>query len=227
MIKESSKTLILSDIHLGSRGCKPKPLLKTLNEENFDRLILVGDILDIWLLNSFKYFPKEHVLVLNKILNLSKSIPVIYLTGNHDDMLRKYTPFESGNIILVDEYTENEIYFVHGDKFDGINKLKFLSILGSISYDLLIMFDVLFKTHVSKYLKNKIKGAIKYITNFEKVLCEHAQTIKCKTVVCGHIHTPVIKTINNINYINCGDWIENCSYIILENNKFTLKFAEK
>jgi UDP-2,3-diacylglucosamine pyrophosphatase LpxH len=221
------KTVILSDIHLGSRGCRVDNLLTFLNTEKFDRLILVGDILDIWLIKSFKYFPKKHEEVLKKILDISEEVPIIYIPGNHDEMMRKYAPFEMGNIKIVNEYIENGIYYVHGDRFDGIGKLHFLSIIGTIGYDLLITVDRVLNINISQKAKNSIKSAMKFITNFENAVSDHTKIVGCHTVVCGHIHTPVEKEINKVKYFNCGDWIENCSFLVLEEDKIKLEFFKK
>jgi UDP-2,3-diacylglucosamine pyrophosphatase LpxH len=146
--------------------------------------------------------------------------------------LRSYTPFDFGNIEIVDEYEWNGYYITHGDLYDGVVKLKWLGILGSIGYEMAIYIDRLlkklgYKKSFSKMVKNKVKGAVKFITDFEKQLAYQSVIRNCKGVICGHIHTPENKQIKikekEIHYLNCGDWIENNSYIEYQNFKFKLK----
>ena len=125
------RTLVISDVHLGSKGSQASQLLELLKEEEFDRYILVGDIIDGWLFQRYKKFSAKHTKVIQKFLKISKKKEVIWIAGNHDEFIRKYIPLEIGNIKIVDEFIENSIWFCHGDKYDGIIKLKRLGILGS------------------------------------------------------------------------------------------------
>jgi UDP-2,3-diacylglucosamine pyrophosphatase LpxH len=228
-----SKTLFISDVHLGSKGSNPDKLLKLLKENEYNEIFLVGDIIDGWLLKKRFYWTKENTDVIKKLLKLSnKGTKIIYITGNHDDFLRSYTPFDFGNIEIVDEYEWNGYYITHGDLYDGVVKLKWLGILGSIGYEIAIYIDRLlkklgYKKSFSKMVKNKVKGAVKFITDFEKQLAYQSVIRNCKGVICGHIHTPENKFIpvkeHMVHYLNCGDWIENNSYIEYQNFKFKLK----
>jgi UDP-2,3-diacylglucosamine pyrophosphatase LpxH len=221
------KTLIISDLHIGSKGCQTEAILELLKNEIYDRYILVGDIIDGWLFKKYKKFSYQHTKVIRRLLKLSKNKEIIWISGNHDEFLRKYTPVEIGNIKVMDEFIEDGVWYCHGDKYDGIIKMHWLGVLGSLGYDLAIVIDRFLKrfnkqTSLSKYLKDNVKAAISFMVDFENEMVRQAKKRKCHTVVCGHIHNPDYKIIDDVDYLNCGDWVENCSYIVLENNKFTL-----
>jgi UDP-2,3-diacylglucosamine pyrophosphatase LpxH len=221
------KTLIISDLHIGSKGCQTDSILELLKNESYDRYILVGDIIDGWLFKKYKKFSYQHTKVIRRLLKLSKNKEIIWISGNHDEFLRKYTPVEIGNIKVMDEFIEDGVWYCHGDKYDGIVKMHWLGMLGSIGYDLAIVIDRFLKrfnkqTSLSKYLKDNVKAAVSFMVDFENEMVRQAKKRNCHTVVCGHIHNPDYKIIDEVDYLNCGDWVENCSYIILENNKFNL-----
>jgi len=212
------KTLVISDLHIGSKGCKTEKVLDLLRDESYERYILVGDIIDGWLFKKYKKFSYDHTKVIRRLLKLSKDREIIWVAGNHDEFLRKYLPLELGNIKVVDEWVEYGTWFCHGDKFDGIVQLKWLGMLGSLGYDLAISLDMVFKKlglkrSLSKFLKNNVKAAVSFMVDFENEMVRKAKKRNCDTVVCGHIHTPADKIINGVRYLNTGDWVENCSYI--------------
>jgi len=220
-LKYDIDTLYLSDVHLGSKGCNAKEVLKTLKKYNAKNLVLVGDFIDGWLLQRRMYWPQSHNNVIQYVLKLSKKgTKVIYITGNHDEFLRSYSGEQFGDIEIVDEYIEGSIWTTHGDLYDGIVKLHWLGKLGGRGYELSIMLDrwmkrMGFRVSLSKWLKSKVKEAVKFVTNFENALAKEAVERGCNTVLCGHIHTPSDKIIENgVRYLNCGDWIENNSYIV-------------
>ena len=193
------KTLVISDLHIGSKGCNTKAIINLLKTEEYDRLILVGDIIDGWLFQRYKKFSEAHNRVIRKLLKISKEKEIIWISGNYDEFLRKYTPMQLGNIKIVDEFIEGGIWFCHGDKYDGIIKMHWLGMLGSIGYDVAIVIDRLLKkinkkTSLSKYLKDNVKAAV----------------------------SPVDKTIDGIRYINTGDWIENQSYVLYELSNYEI-----
>jgi UDP-2,3-diacylglucosamine pyrophosphatase LpxH len=221
------KTLIISDLHIGSKGCKTDEILELLKDESFERYILVGDIIDGWLFKKYKKFSYQHARVIRRLLKLSKHKEIIWISGNHDEFLRKYTPIEIGNIKVVDEFIEDGIWYCHGDKYDGIVKMRWLGMLGSIGYDLAIVIDRFLKrfnkkTSLSKYLKDNVKAAVSFLVDFENEMVRQAKKRKCHTVVCGHIHTPNFKLIDGVYYLNCGDWVENCTHVILTHNSLEL-----
>ena len=135
------KTLIISDLHIGSKGCQTEEILTLLKNESYDRYILVGDIIDGWLFKKYKKFSYQHTRVIRRLLKLSKNKEIIWISGNHDEFLRKYTPMELGNIQIVDEFVEDGVWYCHGDKYDGIVQMHWLGVLGSIGYDLAIVID--------------------------------------------------------------------------------------
>lgn len=221
------KALFISDVHLGSKGSNASELLELLKKEKFDRLFIIGDFIDGWLLKKRFYWRPEFTQVIRKILTLAKKgVKVVYVTGNHDEFLREYTPFEvASNIEIVDEYIWNDIFITHGDLYDGVVNLRWLGLLGSIGYEIAIYIDRFmkrlgYKKSISKMLKDSVKGAIKFITDFENQLAYQAKIRGCNQVYCGHIHTPADKIIDiegqGIRYINCGDWIENNSYVLVD-----------
>jgi UDP-2,3-diacylglucosamine pyrophosphatase LpxH len=222
-------SLFISDVHLGSRGSNSKELLEVLKQYKPEYLFLVGDIIDGWLLRKRIYWTQSNTNLIRKILSYSKNgTKVIYITGNHDEFLREYGDISFGNIELHTEYVYKDIFFTHGDLYDGVVKLKWLGKIGSVGYDIAIVVDRTlkkfgYKRSLSKFLKDKVKSAVKFITSFEDQIIY--QTIKrnCKHVVCGHIHFPVIKKIDGVTYVNCGDWIENNSYVVYNDGEFELK----
>jgi UDP-2,3-diacylglucosamine pyrophosphatase LpxH len=222
--------LFISDIHLGSKGSNSKLLLEMLKEYDPKELFIVGDFIDGWLLKKRHYWTQDFSNVIRKILSYSKKgTKVTYITGNHDDFLRSYTPLYFGeNIEVINETIWNDYFITHGDLYDGIVQMKWLGKLGSFGYELAINLDMLmkrfgYKKSLSKFLKKKVKDAVKFITNFEDQLVYQSKKRNCVGVICGHIHTPDNKIIDGIHYLNCGDWIENNSYIIYTNNKWEVK----
>lgn len=228
------KALYISDVHLGSRGSKAEDLLEVLKEYEPKTLYIVGDFIDGWLLKKRHYWPQAHTNVVRKILSYTKKgTHVVYITGNHDDFLRSYDHEDYGNVTIIDEIVVDDILIMHGDKFDEIvMNSKWLAKLGSVGYEFVLSLNngikMIRKTlglrpkSFSKWVKAKVKGAYSFIRSFETQLANEAEKKGCHTVICGHIHTPNDKYIGNIRYLNCGDWIENYSYIIHDENGISL-----
>ena len=228
------KALFISDIHLGSRGCKAEDLLETLSEYAPDTLYIVGDFIDGWLLKKRHYWPQSHTNVVRKILSYTKrGSKVVYITGNHDDFLRSYDHEDFGNITIMDEVIIEDHLIIHGDKFDGIvMSSKWLAQLGSVAYELVIVLNNWIKAarktaglrprSFSKWVKAKVRSAYMFITTYEKTLAQYAQKHGCHTVICGHIHTADDKMVGEVRYLNCGDWIENNSYLVWDSNGIVL-----
>jgi UDP-2,3-diacylglucosamine pyrophosphatase LpxH len=222
------EALFISDVHLGTKGSNADKVLEILKQYQPKTLFLVGDIIDGWMLKRKFRWSQSHTNVLRKILSYSKNgTRVIYIPGNHDEFLRQYLDLNFGNIEIHDEYIWNNTYITHGDLYDGVVKLKWLGVLGSIGYDLAISIDRRlkkwgYKRSLSKYLKDKVKEAVKFITSFEEEIVRQGIKHNCSTVICGHIHHPEDKLINNVRYLNCGDWIENNSYIIYVDGEYTV-----
>jgi UDP-2,3-diacylglucosamine pyrophosphatase LpxH len=222
--------LFISDVHLGSKGSNAKLLLEMLKEYEPKELIIVGDFIDGWLLKKRHYWTQDFSNVIRKILSYTKKgTKVTYITGNHDDFLRSYIPIYFGdNINVVNEMVWEDYFITHGDLYDGIVQMKWLGKLGSFGYELAISLDMLmkkfgYKKSLSKFLNKKVKDAVKFVTNFEEQLVYQSKKRNCKGVICGHIHTPENKFVDGIHYLNCGDWIENNSYIIYDKGRWELK----
>lgn len=227
-IKRKVEVAVISDVHLGTYGCHAKPLLTYLNSIEPKKLILNGDIVDIWQFSK-RYFPKSHLKVIKKIIDMATDgVEVIYITGNHDEMLRKFSGTTIGNIRIVNkvflELDGKKAWFFHGDVFDvSIQNAKWLAKLGGYGYDLLIVINRVVnwflekigkeKYSLSKRIKNSVKSAVKYINDFENVVSELAIENGYDYVVCGHIHQPKMLVKENKNgkttYLNSGDWVEN------------------
>jgi len=228
-------SLFISDVHLGSRGSNSNELIEVLKKYEPENIFIIGDFIDGWLLRRRWYWNKNFTLLIRKLILLSvKGVNIVYVTGNHDEFLREFTPFRfNENIVIVDEYIWDQYYISHGDLYDGVVKLKWLGKLGGIGYELAILIDRLlkkigFKQSFSKWVKTTVKDAVKFVTNFENQLSFQAKQRNCVGVICGHIHTPVIKDViigdKVIQYINCGDWIENNSYIVYNDGKFKIEY---
>jgi len=226
--KRKIELAVISDVHLGTYGCHADELITYLNSIQPKKLILNGDIIDIWQFNK-RYFPPSHLKVLRKIIGMaSKGTEVHYITGNHDEMLRKFSDTSMGNFKVVDKLVLNldgkKAWIFHGDVFDvSIQNAKWLAKLGGYGYDLLILINSFLnwclakmgreKYSLSKRIKNSVKGAVKYINNFEKTAAELAIENHYDYVVCGHIHQPKKEVYENkygsCTYLNSGDWVEN------------------
>ncbi len=235
--KREVDILILSDIHLGTYGCHAKELLLYLKSIRPKKIILNGDIIDIWQFSK-RYWPSSHMLVIKHLLGLAaKGVKIYYITGNHDEMLRKFAGFKMDNISILNKLVlkagGNKIWIFHGDVFDvTMQHAKWLAKLGAIGYDSLILINraanfILTKMgkeklSLSKRIKNSVKGAVKYINSFEKIASDIGISNGYQYVVCGHIHQPEIREIKNetgsIVYMNSGDWVENLT---------SLEYAEK
>lgn len=228
------EALFISDVHLGSRGCKAIELLDVLKEYEPERFYIVGDFIDGWLLKKRHYWPQEHTNIIRKILSYTrKGTKVFYVTGNHDDFLRSYGSLDLGNIAIVDEIIEKDFWIVHGDKYDGVIMYsKWVAVMGSFGYEVVILFSEMINKirrslglrprSLSRWVKAKVKGAVSFIVSFEKTLSREAKIRGCATVICGHIHTPSDKLVEGVRYINTGDWIESCSHVVLDKGVLTL-----
>ena len=226
------EALFISDVHIGSKGSNAGKLLETLKQYQPEKLFIVGDFIDGWLLKKRHYWNQDYTNLIRKILSYSKKgTDIIYITGNHDEFLRAYSPTNfSENIQITDGVIWNNYYITHGDLYDGVVNMKWLSHLGSVGYEIAISLDRFmkrlgYKKSISKWAKDSVKGAVKFITSFEDQLAYQAKKRHCKGVICGHIHKPEDKMIDDIHYLNCGDWIENNSYIIYDKGRFKHRYS--
>jgi UDP-2,3-diacylglucosamine pyrophosphatase LpxH len=232
-MKNKYRSIFISDIHLGSYPCKANILLSFLKENESDNLFLIGDIIDGWRLQSKFYWPQKHTDVLRKFLNLShKNVNIVWITGNHDEFLRQFSGLnlKFGNITICDEYDyvtikNKKLLITHGDKYDQLVKYsKFLNILGDKLYNILVHINIVFNFFrkifklkywsLSHYIKMKSKQAVIFIFEFKKNLILECKRNGYNGVICGHIHCPEIEYVDDILYLNTGDWVENCSAIV-------------
>jgi UDP-2,3-diacylglucosamine pyrophosphatase LpxH len=245
--KRKLPLVVISDVHLGTYGCCAKELLQYLKSIQPETLILNGDIIDIWSFSKH-YFPKAHMEVLRYIIKMSNTgTRVVYITGNHDEALRKYSNFILGNFELVDklilDLNGKKTWIFHGDVFDSSTKgyAKILAKLGGKGYDLLILINSLVnwvlaslgkeKRSFSKAIKNSVKKAVAFVSNFETTAAEIAIEKKYSYVVCGHIHMPQKKVITTalgtVTYLNSGDWIENLTALEYKKDKWNIFYYKK
>jgi len=238
--------LVLSDTHLGTRGCEAQALFNYLRSVEPKILVLNGDIIDIW---QFKtgFFPKAHWAVLSEFMAMAeRGIPVYYLTGNHDDSLRKFAPYQMGNIYLdnklILELDGKRAWIFHGDVYDGsITHGRWLAKMGGRCYDLLIVFNRFVNkilravgarpTHFSKRIKNSVKKTVQRVSNFEKKGIELAIEQGYDYVICGHIHRPQMREVTTekgtVFYLNSGDWMENLTSLEYNNGTWEIYHYEE
>lgn len=236
MKKRKVELVIISDVHLGTFGSHAKELYNYLSSIKPKTLVLNGDIIDVWQFRK-SYFPKAHLKVIQKIISFaSKGTKVYYITGNHDEMLRKFSDMNLGNFALVDklilDLEDKKAWIFHGDVFDSsVQHAKWIAKLGGLGYDYLILSNRFVNWCLSKIgrepysfskkIKASVKKAVKHISDFEKTATELAIENKYDYVICGHIHEPkmVYKETKNGStlYLNSGDWVENLT--ALEYNK--------
>jgi len=241
--KRQVDIIVISDVHLGTYGCRAKELLHYLKSVKPKIVVLNGDIIDIWQFSK-SYWPKSHMKVIKHLMNwLSKGVKVYYITGNHDEMLRKFEGFKMGSFQILNklvlELENNEkAWIFHGDVFDvTMQHSKWLAKLGAIGYNSLIMINSFAnwisesvfnngKLSFSKKLKNSVKSAVKFINSFEQTAADIGISNNYHYVICGHIHHPEMRMIEHeqgrIMYLNSGDWIENLSALEYHNGSWTL-----
>lgn len=242
MKRRPVEVAVLSDLHLGTYGCHAREIVNYLKSISPRILILNGDIIDGWQFSK-RYFPAAHMQVIKEIMSLlTGGTRVIYITGNHDEMLRRYSDIEIGNFQLTDklvmELNGKMTWIFHGDVFDASTKgsAKLLAKFGGHGYDLLILLNRFInwwlklmkreKMSLSKKIKNGVKKAVKWISDFEQTAAELAIEKKYDYIICGHIHQPQKRVIETekgkVTYLNSGDWIENLTSLEYNNNEWNI-----
>ncbi|TSD63924.1 UDP-2,3-diacylglucosamine diphosphatase [Inquilinus sp. KBS0705] len=243
MAKREVDIVIISDVHLGTYGCHAKELLKYLKSIKPKMLILNGDIIDIWQFSK-SYWPESHMKVVRRILKfVTEGVPVYYLTGNHDEMLRKFTDFDLGTFQLLNKIVLNidgkKAWIFHGDVFDvTMQHSKWLAKLGAVGYDTLILINSLTnwmltkmgrpKMSFSQKVKAKFKDAVKFINQFEQTAADLAVEKQYSYVICGHIHHAEIREVQatdnsgSVLYLNSGDWVESLTALEYNNKQWTI-----
>lgn len=223
------RTVWISDFHLGTRGCRAERLLDFLQNVHCDTLYLVGDIVDAWALKKAWYWPASHTAVVRALLEIQRSrgTRVIYVPGNHDEVLRDYLPIDLSGIEICNEYlhetADGRRYLViHGDQFDLVcTQARWLAVMGDVAYRGVIQANSWYNTvrrrlgypywSLSAFLKYQVKNAVAFIGRFEEALADEAARRGVDGIVCGHIHTPSRRTIDGVDYCNDGDWVESCT----------------
>ena len=225
------RTVILSDIHLGTPHSKAEEVTHFLKHVRCDRLILNGDIIDGWRLQRGDIWTKSHTRFIRRILTMiqKRDTEVIYLRGNHDDFLGRLLPMQFESLSLVEDYvleTEKGKYLVlHGDVFDGVVKnMVFIAHIGDLGYNLLLRLNRFYNWFrklrgkeyfsLSQAIKARVKQAVSFVGKFEDQVAKLARERGCCGVICGHIHTPADKMIGDIHYLNSGDWVESLTAIV-------------
>ena len=239
--KRDVELVVISDVHLGTYGARASELVSYLRSIQPRTLVLNGDIIDIWQFSKH-YFPADHMQVLKEITSLlSKGTKVYYITGNHDEMLRKFKGFSMGNFEIQNKLilplTTGTAWIFHGDVFDTTMKhSKWIAKLGGHGYDFLILINVLInwvlehlgreKYSLSKKIKSSVKKAVSHVSNFEDTAIELAIELGYDYVICGHIHQPQKRQVDTENgstmYLNSGDWIENLTALEYNKKKWKL-----
>ncbi len=225
------RTIWISDVHLGTSGCQAKRLLEFLKATESDKLYLVGDIVDGWQLKRRWYWHQTHNDVVQLVLKKAKKgTQVIFVPGNHDEMIRQFIGLDFGGIKIRDEHVHvtakgKRMLVLHGDRFDGVIACaKWLAYVGDSLYTMILKFNQVYNGwraraglpywSLSQYLKLKVKNAVSYITSFEDALATEARKQGVDGVICGHIHKAEIRDINGILYCNDGDWVESLSALV-------------
>jgi UDP-2,3-diacylglucosamine pyrophosphatase LpxH len=242
MERRSLDVVVLSDVHLGTYGCKAKELLHYLRSIQPGMLILNGDIIDGWQFNK-RFFPSLHMQVIRELMKfISNGTRVVYITGNHDEMMRKYTDLNIGHFTLTDklvlEIDQQMTWIFHGDVFDNTTQgsARMIAKLGSNGYGMLILFNRLVNTllgfigrekvSISKKIMAGVNKAVAKVNDLEQIASGLAIQKNYDFVICGHIHQPSIKTIENaqgkVVYMNSGDWVEHMTALEYEQKKWKL-----
>jgi UDP-2,3-diacylglucosamine pyrophosphatase LpxH len=225
------RAVFISDLHLGSRGCKADCLLDFLHHVESEYLYLVGDIVDGWRLRKRWFWPDQHQQVLGRLFGrAAQGTKVTYLPGNHDEALRKWIGSTFAGVRVLHEVIHHtadgrRLLVIHGDGFDGVcREMKWLALLGSVAYDASLRLNTWLNAlrhwlglgywSLSGFLKNQVKTAVKFIDRYERTITTEARRRGACGVICGHVHKPEIRIIEGIQYFNDGDWVESCSALV-------------
>ena len=224
------KAAWISDVHLGTDGCRAESLVNFLRQNEFDTLYLVGDIIDLWHVRKGRHWPQLHNDVLQKILRKGrKGSRIIYIPGNHDQFCRNFMGVY-GNLSFKSKCVHTtasgqRLLIMHGHEFDAVAKhAAWLTYAGDLAYESLLKLNRplnlmrswfnLGHWSLSAYAKNRVKNVVSFISNFEEAVSHYAELHRADGIVCGHIHTPSIRQIRKVTYFNCGDWVENCTSLV-------------
>lgn len=224
------RAVFLSDFHLGTRWCKAKYLTSFLASIECEKLYLVGDIIDGWKLKRRPGWPNSHNSVVRKVLKFSKKTPVTYIPGNHDEFMNEFDGYSFGGVKVCKKAIHigldgRKYLVVHGHEYDVVMLYsRWLAWLGDRAYDISLHLNSALNGirslfgfgywSLSDFLKRKVKDAVKFIGRYEECIARSARKNGVEGIICGHIHNPAIKNFSGVNYLNCGDWVENCSALV-------------
>lgn len=224
------RTIIISDIHLGSQYSRAKEVTDFLTKNSAETIILNGDIIDGWALKRGGIWTDEHMKCIRKLMKLSKSSTVYWIRGNHDDFLHDFIPFDFGKIMLRESLFHigldgNKYLVLHGDIFDVfVDKMGWLAKIGSVGYDMTLWLNKWYNKYrayrglpyfsLSQKIKASVKTATNFIGDFENHMVTHARSLECDGVICGHIHKAEIRDIDGMVYMNSGDWVESNTALV-------------
>lgn len=239
------RAVFLSDVHLGTKWCRAKGLSSFLSGIECEKFYLVGDIIDGWKLKRKPGWPHSHNAVIRKILKLSKKADVQYIVGNHDEFLSEFDGYSFGGVTICRRARHKgldgrEYLVVHGHEYDGaaFSNTR-LAHLGDRAYDLSLSLNLwldrirsllgLGYWSLSDFLKRKVKDAVKYIGHYELCVLRSVRESGADGIICGHIHSPAIRELQGIRYLNCGDWVENCTALVenLDGTMEILRWPER
>jgi UDP-2,3-diacylglucosamine pyrophosphatase LpxH len=239
--RERVRTIWISDVHLGTRGARAEALSAFLKHYECERLYLVGDIVDGWRLRARLFWPQTHTDVIRRILTKARrDTHVQFITGNHDEFLRRYSHLVLGNITLCDQAEHmtadgRRLMIIHGDQYDSVVQChKWVAFLGDKGYELLLWANRWFNRFretfgygywsLSAHVKKRVKGAVSYISRFEEAVAWDCRRHGFDGVVCGHIHHAEIRELDGATYYNCGDWVESCTALVeLDDGRIELR----
>ncbi len=227
------RSIFLSDIHLGTKACQAHHLLEFLKEYSSEHVFLLGDIIDLWAMNrgGVHWSPAQNTFVQKMLRRARHGEKVIFIPGNHDEAIREYVGVSFGDIIVKHDYIHTaadgrRYLLLHGDEFDQVTRHhKWIALLGDKAYDFLVRLNIylswLRRTlkipgywSLAGYAKRKVKTAVSFIFNFEESVIRHVRDLGLDGAICGHIHWPMIKEIDGLQYLNCGDWVDSCTAIV-------------
>jgi UDP-2,3-diacylglucosamine pyrophosphatase LpxH len=233
MTTQQVRSIFLSDIHLGTKACQAGHLLSFLKEYSAEYVFLLGDIVDLWSMKrgGVHWSPEQNTVVQKMLRRSRNGEKVIFIPGNHDEAIREYAGSSFGDVMVMQEYIHTaadgrKYLLLHGDEFDQVTlHHKWVAVLGDMAYNVLVNLNVylswLRRTlkvtgywSLAGYAKRKIKTAVNFIFDFEDSVLHHARERGVDGAICGHIHWPMIKNIDGMTYLNCGDWVDSCTAIV-------------
>ena len=227
------RSIFLSDIHLGTKACQANRLLEFLKEYSAENVFLLGDIVDLWAMKrgAVHWSPDQNTVVQKLLRRARHGDKIFFVPGNHDEAMREYVGASFGDVVVEHEIVHTaadgrRYLLLHGDEFDQVTRHhKWVAVLGDKSYDMLVSLNIylswLRRTFrrpgywsLAGYAKRKIKTAVSFIFSFEDSVIRHVRERKLDGAICGHIHWPMIKEVDGLSYLNCGDWVDSCSAIV-------------